>query len=125
MQLFVRDSADRTVTLDVLASASITSVLSKTVIRFKGWAGQHRHALFLGGTPLEPGRSLSDYSVFNHATLQLLSLQRGGMLSDSESSKFDDSDFDESDLEVMDVNPVGLKSTQPWLSTRVLCRSFP
>ena len=79
LQLFIRNSADRTVTLDVRASASISSVMSKALIRFKEWAGQHRHALFFGGTPLEPGRRLSDYSVCNHASLQLLSLLLGGM----------------------------------------------
>ena len=79
LQLFVRISADRTVTLDVLASASITSVRSKALTRFKEGAGQYCHALFFGGTPLEPGSSLSDYNVFNHATLELLSLLIGGM----------------------------------------------
>ena len=79
MQLFVRNSAGRTVTLDVLASTSITSVLSKALIRFKEWAGQRRHAMFFGGTPLEPGRRLSDYNVFDHATLQLMSFLVGGM----------------------------------------------
>ena len=103
LQLFIRNSADRTVTLDVPASASIGSVLSKALIRFEGWAGQHRHSLFFGGAPLEPGRRLSDYSVFNHATLQLLSLQLGGMWSDS----------DWSDSEVMDAYAVEPKSTQP------------
>ena len=79
LQLFIRNSADRTVTLDVPASASITSVLSKALIRFKEWAGQRRHALFFGGTPLAPGRSLSDYGMCNHATLELMSLLVGGM----------------------------------------------
>ena len=79
MQLFVRNSADRTVTLDVLASASITSVLNKVLIRFEEGSGQRRHALFFGGTPLGPGRTLADYEVFNHATLELMSLQLGGM----------------------------------------------
>ena len=79
LQLFVRNSANRIVTLDVPASASITSVLSKALIRFKGWAGQRRHDLFFGGTPLEPGRSLLDYTVFNYATLQLMSFLVGGM----------------------------------------------
>ena len=79
MHLFVRNSADRTVTLDVLASEPITSVLSKVLIRFNDWSGQHRQGLFFGGTPLESGRRLSDYNVFNHATLQLLSLLLGGM----------------------------------------------
>ena len=79
MQLFVRISAGRTVTLDVLASTPITSVLSKALTCFKEWGGQHRHALFFGGTPLERGRRLSDYSVLNYATLQLISLRFGGM----------------------------------------------
>ena len=103
MQLFVRNSAGQTVTLSVPASASIGSVLSKVLMRFEGWAGQHRQALSFGGTPLEPGRRLSEYSVFNHATLQLLSLQLGGMWSDS----------DWSDSEVMDAYAVEPKSTQP------------
>ena len=109
VQLFIRNSTGRTVTLDVPASTSITSVLSKARIRFKEVSGQHRHALFFGGTPLEPGRRLSDYNVYNHATIQLLSLQHGGMMSGSESSDFDDSDnsvYDESDLEVIDANTV-------------------
>ena len=79
LQLFVRNSADRTVTLHVLASWSITSVLSKALIRFKGWAGQHRHGLLFGGTPLESERRLWEYGIFDHTTLQLMSLLCGGM----------------------------------------------
>ena len=79
MQLFIRNSADRMITLDVFPSASITSLLSKALSRFKEWSRQHRHVLFFRGTPLEPGRRLSEYSVFNHATLSLLSLLLGGM----------------------------------------------
>ena len=79
MQLFVRNSAGETVTLDVLPSESIARVLSKSLIRFKEGTGQHRHSLFFGGTPLQSGRRLSDYNVFNHASLQLLTLLFGGM----------------------------------------------
>ena len=79
LQLFIYNSVGHTITLDVLPSASVTDVLSKIQIVFKQNSRQHRHGLFFGGTPLETGRRLSDYGVCNHATLQFLSLLRGGM----------------------------------------------
>ncbi|KAF4315332.1 hypothetical protein BBO99_00005696 [Phytophthora kernoviae] len=76
MQLFIRSDAGRTLIVAVKSEATVNELLS--LVKAKEQGARVDRYLNYGGVPLRASRSLLDYGIQNHATLDLSRRLRGG-----------------------------------------------
>ncbi|KAJ0394078.1 hypothetical protein P43SY_010117 [Pythium insidiosum] len=77
MQLFVRSDTGRTLVLSVDQHATIQDLLA-TCSDKEQQASNADRCLWYGGVPLRSARTLADYGIQNHATLECSVRLRGG-----------------------------------------------
>ncbi|KAL4111407.1 hypothetical protein PRIC1_003087 [Phytophthora ramorum] len=78
MQLFIRSDAGRTLTVAVADPRAKVCELLSLVEAKQQQSSRSDQYLNYGGVPLRASRSLTDYGIQNHATLDLSRRLRGG-----------------------------------------------
>ncbi|CAF3447848.1 unnamed protein product [Rotaria sp. Silwood1] len=77
MKIYVKDTAGKTITLDVQASETIEDI--KLKIQDKEGIPSNQQRLLLAGIPLESTRKLSDYNILEDSTLHLVLCTNDGV----------------------------------------------